>query len=566
MYRSLFLIILFIGYSSFSVVAQKKKKSRAFKLPDNISSADKRKVEKATKLLNQGKLFEGENILVELRDENMNHAYFHEALIQIQKQILDKIAYEHPPNEEEGEYFLQGNEIFKPEKNLEENFVENGLARSNIEKEETVENIRLSRKDKRKLKKALEKQINNNVIGDSLLNPIEAAQNEIDKVNSDLRKEDALKEEKAKLDKKKAKKEGDMMLMSYETYAREVTKNSRLATLKHERVDSASHFLRVLLIDTTAYDTLLNSDQVVQMEDALDYYYTRDYFRAAERFKQITNDEPDCFPAHLALANCYYNMGLDSPTFKQMVYLTQTFDERPEGLEGLSRYFLAKGKFKKAAECILKAIMIYPEDSYFSQLNNILKRTGRTLTSQWIRREVYPLNTAKNYAEIIAKEKSSWRYYQNAGAQVYSYASEKGILRSNEITNERYLELYGWKEMLKDHSNEIDTTIKDPKKRAAYLMRSNAMKKDTAQIKQIDFHFARSMQKIGYLDCYVFITLYHHDLYPAFKEFVMLNPEKVEKYFYILLNWEDDKFDKYRVGIDLQKESANKSKRNKKKK
>jgi hypothetical protein len=42
-------------------------------------------------------------------------------------------------------------------------------------------------------------------------------------------------------------------------------------------------------------------------------------------------------------------------------------------------------------------------------------------------------------------------------------------------------------------------------------------------------------------------------MHDAFKDFVLLNPEKIEKYFYILLNWEDEKFDKFRVGVQKKK-------------
>ena len=559
----LLIILCCIGFSA-SIFAQDKKKSKAFKLPNTIDNSDKRKVEKAQKLLNQGKLFEGEKLLLELRDENMYHPYFHEALIQIQKQILDFIAYERPPSDEDGEYFLQGKDIIKPEKNLEENFIDNGLSRTVAEKEETVDNIRLSRKDKRKLRKALSEKSETTIGVDTVLNPIEAAKKKIDSINNKQRQLDKQKKEKSKIDRKKAKKEDDILLIPYESYASDIVRNGRLATLKHERVDSSAHYLRILTIDTVAYDTILSANQLETMEEAMDYYFTSDFVRAAQILKKITAAEPDYFPAHYCMAKCFSRMGLDTPTYNQWVYIATTFDKRPEGLVGLSEYFLAKGDYKKANECILKAIMIYPEDAYFAQLNNILKRMGRRLNSQWIRREVYPINTGKNYSEIIAKEKSPWRYYQNAGSQVHSYASPEGILRGNEITNERYVELYAWKEMLKDHENEIDTTIKDPKKRAEYLMNSNAKKKDKKKDKVITFPFARSMQKMGYLDCYVFISLFHHDMYDAYKEFVLLNPDKVEKYFYILLNWEDKKFDKYRV--DQKKEVAESSKKNKRKK
>ena len=42
---------------------------------------------------------------------------------------------------------------------------------------------------------------------------------------------------------------------------------------------------------------------------------------------------------------------------------------------------------------------------------------------------------------------------------------------------------------------------------------------------------------------YVFITLFHHDIYTQFKDYVEKNPEKVKEYFYILINWNDKKFD-----------------------
>ena len=59
------------------------------------------------------------------------------------------------------------------------------------------------------------------------------------------------------------------------------------------------------------------------------------------------------------------------------------------------------------------------------------------------------------------------------------------------------------------------------------------------------------MEKIGYLDCYVLITLFHHDLYGQFNDFITLNDDKVKKYFYLLINWEDEKFDKLRKSVEV---------------
>ena len=492
--------------------------------------------------MNQGKIFEGEKILIELRNQNMNQAYFHEALIQIQRQILIKIANEKPLDEDEGEYFLEDGNLLKPNISLTQNFVDNGLARSVEQKKETIENIRLARSDRKELKKNLE---NLNLVSDSSLNPIEAAKLELQKASAAEKKDSEAQQKKISKQRKRAKKEDDMSLISYESYERQLIQNARLATLKHERVDSSSHYLRLFTIDTVNYDTLFTEEEKEIYLDAKDYYFAKDFVPASKRFKLLSDKYEEHLPIQLYLANSYKQLGFDSLAYKQYTYVAQVFPERPEGLEGLSRYYLTRGKYREAAASIIKAITIYPEDAYFAQLDRILKRMGKVLGSQWERREVYPISTARNYEEIIAKEESPWRYYQGAKSAVYSYANPAGILRPNEITNERYIELYAWKEMLAGREN-IDTTFSDPKEQAAYLKKRNANKKKNIDKDKNSFPFARAMQKMGYLDCYVFISLFHNDLHASFKDFVLLHPDKIEKYFYILLNWESEKFDEFR--------------------
>ncbi len=538
------LFLFFTLFFSQTLFAQKK-------LKNFISNADKRKVEHAKKLLNQGEIFEGEKILLKLRKDNMNHAYFHEALIQVQKQILHKIQHEKPPSGDEGEYFLDSKNLLLPKISLAQNFVDNGLARTAAEKKETIDNIRLGRADRKALKKLIEHKV---LAEDTTLNPIEAAKRVLQK-ESLLEKNEVAEEKELTAKRwKEAENENELSLLSYESYAAQLVSNARLATLKHERVDSSSHYLRMFLIDTINYDSLVAPADLDLYHEALDFYYTKEYIPASKRLKVLTYKYEEHFNMQWHLANCYLQLGLDSLSYKQFVYISQVFTERPEGLLGLSRYYLAKGKYKDAAACIVKAITIYPEDSYFAQLDIILKRMGTGLKSQWVRREVYPISTARNYEEIMAKEDSPWRYYQAAKSNVYSYAS-KGVIRPNEITNERYLEVYAWKEMLAGNL-KIDSLKMDPKEMAAFLKKSNLNKKKNKDKDASSFPFARAMEKMGYLDCYVFISMFHHDIYDGFKDFVLLNPDKIEKYFFILLNWDDKRFDKFRVGEEKTEEQS----------
>ena len=57
------------------------------KIPDS----EKRRVIRAKKLLNNFKIYEGERILKDLVKEHPNDAYYHEALVQVQRQVLRDI-------------------------------------------------------------------------------------------------------------------------------------------------------------------------------------------------------------------------------------------------------------------------------------------------------------------------------------------------------------------------------------------------------------------------------------------------------------------------------------------
>ena len=62
------------------------------------------------------------------------------------------------------------------------------------------------------------------------------------------------------------------------------------------------------------------------------------------------------------------------------------------------------------------------------------------------------------------------------------------------------MELYSWEEMLK---NSKDSSLDE----------------------------ARRMQKDGYLDCYVFVTCFHFDIYSQYLDFTKNNSNKIKEYY-----------------------------------
>ena len=61
------------------------------KVDQIIPDAEKRKIIKAKKLFNSFKIYEGEKILKDLVREHPHEAYYHEALVQLQRQVLDQL-------------------------------------------------------------------------------------------------------------------------------------------------------------------------------------------------------------------------------------------------------------------------------------------------------------------------------------------------------------------------------------------------------------------------------------------------------------------------------------------
>jgi hypothetical protein len=72
------------------------------------------------------------------------------------------------------------------------------------------------------------------------------------------------------------------------------------------------------------------------------------------------------------------------------------------------------------------------------------------------------------------------------------------------------------------------------------------------------------MQELGYLDCFALVTQFHQDLFPQYLAFMANNEEKVKKYYHLLLNWEDKRFEKYRKRLAVL-EGKKKSRKRKQK-
>ncbi|HPI53554.1 MAG TPA: hypothetical protein PLU10_02610 [Chitinophagaceae bacterium] len=486
-----------------------------------IPNEEKRKVEHARKLFNNFKIYEGEKILHELIKEHPTVPYYYEALVQLQRQVLDNIVV---ASNELKEY-QEANPVLDTSDEVGAEPVVDKTAKTDSVRKMTLSSSGLdmgildAKPDKTKRKKATDESDEEPVLKEAVVT-IDSSL-----LVEPLEEESEFKVKKSKESqalKSKLKALHDLNAIPYDAYKAEMIRNAREATRMVAFADSASSYLRQFCVDTINVDQDADEEAQEAFLEGLEDLYLRNYVGASRKFEKAIEFFPLYFSARLKLGDCYLIMNRDTGA-------TRLFEEakliqplRPEPYEKMAQFYYQRGKYNEAATSILEAMLIYPHQHYVEFLARILSKSGRVFESQWLQREVYPASTAKTMEEILAKEKTPWWHYQFAQSEVHGYFDSIGLVRPNEKTNVRYLEVYCWRQML----NKTGTQ---------------------------QFKFARAMDKMDLLDCYVLVTLFHQDLYGQFHDFAKLHADKIRDYFYVLINWEDKKFDKIKkeVGWDV---------------
>lgn len=518
------------------IVLQAQRKASTSKMDALIDSEDKRKVERARKLFNKYKIYEGEKIIKEIIASKPSEYYYHEALVQLQRQVLYRIL-------DAGELLIELNpshiqdSIDSTEWNLpiskdtsmsksNKDIVSwNGLAQEEEKKsdESTKKSKREKRKEERFARNASEAPLQEAVMTiDSNLLTINYEEDEGG--DADIFSK---KERTSAAHKKQLKMLTDLAQIPYEPYKQDLIRNARNATRLTPFCDSASHYLRTLLVDTLNPDAEVNPEALEAFSEGMEEMYAGNNADASKLLEKAIRLYPMYFAAHLHLGDLYYKMNRDTVAMRKYQQASTLAPHLPDPLARLAMVQYNNGKYKEAAALIIEAILLYPEHQYWSLLNRIMLKIGREFNTHWLVREVYPLTTSRTWEEIVAKEKTPWWHYQSAKGEVYGYYDTLGLVRPNEKTSEPYLEMYGWRWMLNRTGKR-------------------------------HFAFARVMEEIGYLDCYVFITLFHQDIYSQFADFIAREPEKVRKYLYLIMNWEDRKFETLRKRLAELEQSAEK--------
>ncbi|MFT4755454.1 MAG: hypothetical protein ACI91R_000085 [Vicingaceae bacterium] len=133
-------------------------------------------------------------------------------------------------------------------------------------------------------------------------------------------------------------------------------------------------------------------------------------------------------------------------------------------------------------------------------------RLAKSNSIKWTERFVLPNKSFKEKFNIVQPLSTlpefeipkHWKTYQDALAKINIYCDSNGIVvKHTSLTRNKYLEVYGWEEMLRSETHK-------------------------------DLETAKEMQKLGYLDCYAFLTCFHDDFYQQYQHFVKNNKKRLE--------------------------------------
>lgn len=280
-----------------------------------------------------------------------------------------------------------------------------------------------------------------------------------------------------------------------------VINTCREATLKAYRALYSSIILRNLLIDVPK-DTAIAPAAKEQFDNAEAEFQKGNYNSAIIYYKKAIEFDPSYYKARLYLGDSYYALKDYARAVKYFKEATERFPDELEPRKYAVDALFYLGNYEEAYKQAKEAIAVYPDVSMFDKIEDAAAKLGKSFDRGWIERSIYP-NVIGKKREDETKDKA-WLSYAGAQAKIEPFCDKDGLItKKNTLTNARYAEVYAWEELL-------------------------------ANAPSTSFEMARKMQSQGYLDCYVFISLYHIDLQSQYKDFAANNRQRILDYLDLL--------------------------------
>jgi len=202
-----------------------------------------------------------------------------------------------------------------------------------------------------------------------------------------------------------------------------------------------------------------------------------------EEGKAVLDDIAKAYPTSYSVNMTYYLYYYYKEEFdSSKMYLKKTIELFPnqiEPRENLAKILFGEGNTFRAKKQVEVLMVLFPGQDMKNYMSEILFVEDKKLAEKRLIRPIFPNQIGLNFP----MQKNHWKDYQEAKLKVEAFTEVTGIIKENDVTKDKYLELYSWKRMLEKNRSE----------------------------KPEELAFAYQMEEAGLLDCYVFFSNYHID-------------------------------------------------------
>lgn len=260
-------------------------------------------------------------------------------------------------------------------------------------------------------------------------------------------------------------------------------------------------YLRNYLVDYDP-DTAVSEKAKAYFKEGEEFFQKEDFELAELNYRKALNEDSTYYEALLYLGDTFWaREDYDSA----IVFFTMAKNMHPDLLEPRNYIIdalMKKGLYYRAKKECLEAFTVYPGVDVKMRFYNILDVENKVLNEHRFIRYFYP-NNMKN--ESQGPLSGIFGSYREAKNDISKYCNEDGIIEANGQTTDKYLEVYSFRKMFETHESELPELLE----------------------------FGYKAMEDGYLDCYVFISLFHVDIYPQFKDFMSSEENRVRSMEYI---------------------------------
>lgn len=250
----------------------------------------------------------------------------------------------------------------------------------------------------------------------------------------------------------------------------------------------ADFYLRKLLVDFEP-DSLIGDTAKAYFEEGESFFLKKDFELARLNYRKAIATDNDYYKAVLYLGDSFWNEeNYDSAIY----YFSIAKELQPELLEPrkfLIDALMGNELWVRAKEECLDAFCVYPSNGIKFRYMNILKQENKWLYTKNIKRDFFANNMADSAQAALLNPYNTYREAKNKTD--YNYNID-GIIEAEKRQSNRYLEVNSWRYFLSRNDDNLPRI----------------------------FRFAKKMEQENYLDCYVFFSFFHVDIYPQFKDFM----------------------------------------------